>query len=135
MRLAQSSAPETKHTLVGFPDSWHAVHLHQTREFHLLSQLCRLPAPPPLPSTPLSHQALDQYVNFTEQREELHRRRQEILQGGQYLRGVCRATEWERACRAGKGSPRKQHAVRCPMPFDSERLIVARYRLVCLYAI
>lgn len=31
------------------------------------------------------HQALDQYVNFTEQREELHRRREEVLQGGERL--------------------------------------------------
>jgi hypothetical protein len=48
----------------------------------------------------VNRKALDQYVNFTEQREELHRRRDEVLQGGAPAGGggsagcVCVGAVW-----------------------------------------
>lgn len=36
----------------------------------------------------VNRKALDQYVNFTEQREELHRRRTEVMQGGEWGGGL-----------------------------------------------
>ncbi|GBF98156.1 hypothetical protein Rsub_10568 [Raphidocelis subcapitata] len=41
----------------------------------------------------VNRKALDQYVNFTEQREELHRRRDEVLQGEEKIRELISALD------------------------------------------